>query len=57
MDKFIQIVHINSLAVKEMSKKLWVAYETLAKKLTDKVSIAGCSDVADFKGINDNLKL
>ena len=40
-----------------MSKKLWVAYETHAKKLTDKVSIAGCSDAADFKGIIDNLKL
>ena len=31
-----------------MSKKLWVAYDTPAKKFIDKVSIEGCSDVDDF---------
>jgi hypothetical protein len=38
-----------------MSKKLWVAYEALAKRFIDKVSIERCSDVADFKGTIGNL--
>ena len=34
----------------KMSNKLWVAHHTSARSFIDKVSIEGCSDVADFKG-------
>ena len=35
--------------------KLWVEYQTPAKTFLDKVSIQGCEDVADFKGIIENI--
>lgn len=40
---------------RRMSTKLWIAHETPAKTFIDKVSIQGCSDVADFKGIIENV--
>jgi hypothetical protein len=41
-----------------MSKKLWVAYEALARRFgPTRVSIDGCSDVAHFKGSIRNFSL
>jgi hypothetical protein len=45
-------VKIFPLKNKKMSK-LWVEHITPAKTFLDKVSIQGCEDVADFKGIID----
>ena len=36
-----------------MSQKLWVAYECGSNRFVDKVSIDGCEDIAEFKGIID----
>ena len=39
-----------------MSQKLWVAHATPAKTFgPTRVSIEGCSDVDDFKGIFENI--
>jgi hypothetical protein len=40
------------LPQEKMSKR-WVAYETPAGTFIDKVSIEGCEDVDDFRGIID----
>ena len=39
-----------------MSKKLWIAYQTLAKRFgPTRVSIEGCEYVDDLKGIIENI--
>ena len=38
-----------------MPQKLWVAHQTTTKRFIDKVPIDGCEDIADFKGIFENI--
>ena len=50
-DQLMQLESAATCRSKKISEKLWVAHQTPERTFIDKISIQGCEDVADFKGI------